>query len=327
MKKLVLTHANCVDGCCCRAILEQQFGNNADYIEVDYSDFNIDIPERYKSFKDKVQVYNNTEVIMADICLSKEFIDMFLSNKNEVTIIDHHKTVIPLINELREMVKLNPEIPLTLIFSDENNICGAKMTWLNYNKNTKIPRMVDVVEDYDLWLFKLEETQYFHAALLENGIQPKDIEKSYWIDLLNNLELFEEKTKKGKEIYQSYQKMLNEYAITAKEVILNGEKGLMVNAPIKYRSDLGNLVAEKSGSFALIWDEQDDGVVACSLRSKLGFDVRVLAEKFNGGGHTNAAAFRINNKEKFEELIKSEFKKFMIENVIRENKCKKQYGV
>lgn len=64
MKKLILTHHNCVDGCCCKSILMKN------YIEVKYSDFNPEYKEEYKNFKEKVIGYNNTEVIMADICLS-----------------------------------------------------------------------------------------------------------------------------------------------------------------------------------------------------------------------------------------------------------------
>lgn len=316
MKKLILTHANCVDGCCCRAILEQKFGKEADYIEVDYADFNPDIPVRYEKFKAETESYNNTEVIMADICLSEEFIEMFLKNKNKVTIIDHHKTVIPLMNKLREKLKDNPDLPLHLIFSDNNDVCGAKMTWLEYGSHKEIPKMIDIVEDYDLWQFKFEETAFFHAALLENGMQPKDIEKSYWVELLNNPELFEAKTKSGESIYKDYMKLLKEYSYTAKEVVLDGHKGLMVNAPLKYRSDLGNIVAEQSGTFAMIWEKTEDGIVSCSLRSKPGFDVSVIAEKFKGGGHTNAAAFRVNDENTFHTLIVNELKNFLTEKSI-----------
>lgn len=37
MKKLVLTHANCVDGCCSHAILETLYGNDAHYVAVEWS--------------------------------------------------------------------------------------------------------------------------------------------------------------------------------------------------------------------------------------------------------------------------------------------------
>lgn len=52
MKKLIITHGNCVDGCCSRAILEQKYGNDAEYFEVDHAEIDPAFPEKFQKFWD-----------------------------------------------------------------------------------------------------------------------------------------------------------------------------------------------------------------------------------------------------------------------------------
>ena len=103
MKKLIITHGNCVDGCTCRAILEEKYGDNAEYIEVDHSEIDPAFPEKFQKFWDYVSQFKNTEVFMADICLKEIFINLFLENNNILNIIDHHETALPLIEKLRKL--------------------------------------------------------------------------------------------------------------------------------------------------------------------------------------------------------------------------------
>ena len=60
-------------------------------------------------------------------------------------------------------------------------------------------------------------------------------------------------------------------------------------------------------TFGLVWEEKEDGMVACSLRSVKPFRVKEMAEKFGGGGHGQAAAFRLASKQDLEELLLKEF--------------------
>lgn len=303
MNRLIITHANCVDGCCSCAILKEKYKDKAKYIEVDYADADPAYPERYNNFISEVKDIQDGEVIMADICLKKEIIEMFIEKNNEVTIIDHHATAKPVINALRELKNNNSKVKLNIIFSDDNKESGAMLTWKYVNPNLTPPLLIKIVEDYDLWKFLYPETKPFHAKLLDNDKQPKDYDKSFFLDLMKNEEKLKHLIIEGKKIYKDYIKLLNEYADKAEEVTLDGYKGLMVNAPMKYRSDIGNIVNERSGTFALIWEEQNDKIISCSLRSVKSFNVKDIAEKMGGGGHENAAAFRMKSKEEFDNLV------------------------
>lgn len=50
----------------------------------------------------------------------------------------------------------------------------------------------------------------------------------------------------------------------------------------------------RDAKVAVLLSELGDGVIRASLRSKGGADVRLIAQKFGGGGHKNAAGFRIS---------------------------------
>jgi hypothetical protein len=79
--------------------------------------------------------------------------------------------------------------------------------------------------------------------------------------------------------------------------------GVAINANVLFASELGNQLAEQSGSFGLIWQLAGDGEVKASLRSKGSFDVAAIAVRYGGGGHRNAAGFRMQLKPFMLEVL------------------------
>ena len=69
------------------------------------------------------------------------------------------------------------------------------------------------------------------------------------------------------------------------------ESGLAANVRENI-SEVGNAIAEKSGTFSLTFFIEDDMAI-CSLRSIGDYDVTPIALKFGGGGHKNAAGFKM----------------------------------
>lgn len=81
-------------------------------------------------------------------------------------------------------------------------------------------------------------------------------------------------------------------------------------------ADTGDLVSiglkVNTAEVCVLLKEKDD-VVKLSLRSKSNVDVRKIAEKFNGGGHTKAAGLVMEKSiEEAEEIIVSEIEKELI---------------
>ena len=59
--------------------------------------------------------------------------------------------------------------------------------------------------------------------------------------------------------------------------------GLAINASVLFASEFGNLLAEKSGTFGLIWQLGADGEVKASVRVKGNFYVAESAANYGGG--------------------------------------------
>lgn len=90
----------------------------------------------------------------------------------------------------------------------------------------------------------------------------------------------------------------------------------MINESKADEADTGDLVSlglkVDTAEVCVILKEKDD-VVKLSLRSKSDADVRKIAEKFNGGGHTKAAGLAMKKSiEEAEKIIVSEIEKELI---------------
>ena len=70
-------------------------------------------------------------------------------------------------------------------------------------------------------------------------------------------------------------------------------QGLAANCPPHLVSDVGHELANRSGTFGLLWSLDKDGRCNCSLRSNGNYDVSAIAKAFGGGGHKNAAGFEV----------------------------------
>jgi len=85
-------------------------------------------------------------------------------------------------------------------------------------------------------------------------------------------------------------KVVEELALEASEVLFEGYRVLMVNAPSRFVSLLGHRLAARQGPFAIIWHYRE-GRFKLSLRSDGSVDVSELAARYGGGGHPGAAGF------------------------------------
>lgn len=63
-------------------------------------------------------------------------------------------------------------------------------------------------------------------------------------------------------------------------------------SPLDSEGFINHLRSVKPVEMAMLFREEKDGLINVSLRSKGSTDVAAFAQKFNGGGHRNAAAFR-----------------------------------
>ncbi len=147
----------------------------------------------------------------------------------------------------------------------------------------------------------MEHSREFGAAL---GEYTQDFET--WHQLNENLEdrLHFNKFIEHGDIISRFEDSLVSKMLTFRErAVFEGCEIYVLNAERIYRSILGHHLAElnkKEGGLGIgIVYYKYDGAVHCSVRSVPEVDVSVIAERYNGGGHKNAASIRVAN---FSEL-------------------------
>lgn len=186
----------------------------------------------------------------------------------------------------------------------DNDQSGAMLAWRFFHPGTEVPMLIQHIDDRDRWVFALPGSKELHAAI--GSYQPWTFEMWRGIFLCG---LFEKETwRVPEEFYmegaailrahnQNVQAALKQARPSSIKVLLSEDgfapvlNGLAANAPAFLASDLGHELANKSGTFGLVWSMAGDGQIHCSLRSNGDYDVSAIAKAFGGGGHRNAAGF------------------------------------
>ena len=178
-----------------------------------------------------------------------------------------------------------------------NTKSGAMLTWEHFNPDVEPPLFIKLIDDRDRWQFKLPQSKAFHTAMSMR--KPWSFEswknefagpQDYFYDiseLLNQGELL--------LLYQKQQ--VESLAKYGRKVVIPFEpgpcQGLAVNTSV-HMSEVGHELANRSGTFGLIWYLGENEQAKVSLRSNGDYDVSAIAKQFGGGGHCNAAGFSID---------------------------------
>ena len=110
---------------------------------------------------------------------------------------------------------------------------------------------------------------------------------------------------RGQAMDEKFSKLAADMADSARPLVFNGVKGLMVNAPGVFHSLIGDILSHQSGTFALMWSAGTKGVKV-GLRAQRNFDCIALAESMGGGGHAQACGFKMG-PERLVELLSGVF--------------------
>lgn len=264
MKAHVIYHGNCYDGFGAAWAAWKHFGDNATYSPALYG--------QAPKVPDEV-----TQLYLLDFSYPEKIM-VELTEKYDVTILDHHKTAIEDLNDLFEIEPRRVEGCL------DDTHSGAILAWNWFHPDLPPPRFLDYIEDRDLWKYELEGSREFSAAL-----------RSYDMDfqLWDNLErLVLPLIQDGKAILRAQDKQVE---IMAKQAVVRDIAGYrvpVVNTTV-YFSEVGSLLLEwyHDAPFAAYYFDRADGIRQWGLRSRETFDCSVVAKEFGGGGHPQASGF------------------------------------
>ena len=320
---LIIYHGDCPDGFGAAYAAWRHFGENASYFPACYGD---SIPAKSLAGR---------HVCVFDFSFPPEELKAMAQVALSVIQIDHHASArnawSDCFNAAENSLQTwkHPELPLTVIFDMEKS--GARLAWEYFYPNDPLPWPLRHVEDQDLWRFALPATRAFNRAL---RLLPYDFHA--WDDVIKHAgtptsKRYQAMLAEGEAIERFVQGEIErlsngplampvdmpgaavgpEHALRENIPVIRTEQGtcrvisgLAINANSLFTSELGERLAEKCGSFALLWYAHSDGEVKCSLRSRGKIDVAAMAEKFGGGGHKNAAGFRMPLARFIGEILK-----------------------
>lgn len=259
----VLYHSPCNDGFGAALSAYKKFGTSAKYIPVSYGQ---PLPK----------LENPKEVYILDFSYPKEVL-IELSKITRVVVLDHHITAQDQLSGLE-------------FATFDLRRSGAGMSWDYFHPGGVRPKLINLIEDRDLWANKYSDSKAAYTGMLLMG---EDFMKG--LEAINNDSKADELISVGKVALTYQERIISEIAKSAKlKTFLEFEKVLVCNCPPSLVTDLGDrLLSENPGaSFCAFWNETPSGEIKWSLRSTNSKEnVAAICERFGGGGHRNAAGF------------------------------------
>ena len=307
MKRLIITHIADIDGMG-GAILSKLAFDNIDIIFCkNPSDLNNKLLEIYEN-KD---LYNYDLIYISDLSPSRELLERLLSDSkltNKLFLFDHHETAFDAgLNDFNNCI--------VRVKDDKGISCATQIYYEflienNYLKqNDILDQFVELVRLEDTYEYKKYDREDAHdLAILFNAIG-KDEYIDRMINKISNNDNFS---------FDDYEleKINNKKEITIKEVesflkylkILNieGFKVGICFIKYEYRNEVCEyLINHKSDLDCIAMFAFENNQI--SLRSlEDNSSARIIAEKFGGGGHDNAAAIGLNDDLK-DKIVYSVF--------------------
>ncbi|MEK7648890.1 MAG: DHH family phosphoesterase [Patescibacteria group bacterium] len=272
MKKIaVCYHKGCLDGFGGAYAAWKKFGSRADYIGLEHQET---VPKELKG----------RTLYFIDFCYPTPVMKKVIAANKKVIILDHHESQV-------DAIRLVPEFRYTT----DNS--GCVIAWKYFHPNAKIPYLLDVIEDNDLFRFNNSETHRLIAAL-----QFCDQTFSSFDTIAKSLETKrgrKEMLRDGSVLLNAEDSMIGRLVQRAEKVTFEGYGVYAVNTPLFYSHSANVISHEKKVPFGITWFYRE-GKLQVSLRTyKKGVDVSLLAKKYGGGGHKGAAGFSYEYKGAF----------------------------
>jgi len=277
-RTICIFHGNCADGFVAAWVVWKWANDNNREVEF--------IAAQYQQPPPDVA---GARVIIVDFSYKENELVAMVEQAAHVLLIDHHKTARAEIE--RAMARMTPVQAdrFMVVFSLDRS--GAGLTWDHFFAGEPRLKLVDHVEDRDLWRFGLEGSREIHSVLRSHADDFEVVEKlSREIESNAGRMLV---IRQGEAIDRAHLKHVKDaIASFSYRAVIAGHEVPVLNANYHMASDAGNLMAEGE-PFAACYIDGPKGR-GYSLRSKdTGLDVSEIAKLFGGGGHARAAGFTV----------------------------------
>lgn len=295
-KVLIAYHANCIDGFTAAWVVWNYHTEELEYAEENIIAVPVQYQEEHTAIRDALEEHGEaiTQLYIVDFSLTPEAMTELSEACPwlKITMLDHHRTAMEMWsgNPDREFYARSEPVVFNYTVWIDQRESGASLTWKYLFDTDDVPELIKYVRDYDLWKFEYPETKGLNKVFRLTKQTWENWEELYYD--LEHHELSTELVNKGQAVQQYYESIVVQLATSAEQITLAGEVGFAVNCPPAFASDVGHILATASGTFGACW-HQEKGEVKFSLRSNGDYDVAAIAKNFGGGGHKNAAGFKL----------------------------------
>lgn len=267
---LLIYHGpSCLDGLACKWCVLQRWPD----VETHMGIYGQDPPD-----------VTGKRVLIADFSYPEEQLKAMAAQALELVVLDHHETA-------REHVtKLLKENVIKGTF--DLNRSGAGLTWEVVWGQRFGPKLIEHIQDRDLWKFEMEKTHEVTALVASYG---DDLPA--WTELARMLDSgrHREAHAQGEAILRARrQDMTALMRAGIRTMIIGGERVPVCNAPFFWASEIGHELAKMSPvGWGGTYMDLSTGQRQFSLRSadKDKAPVHLIAKEYGGGGHPGAAGF------------------------------------
>lgn len=286
-RPLILYHAGCFDGFTSAFCAWKHFGDDGEYVPVQYGEAPPDVKGR--------------DLYILDFSYKNPVMRQLIQDAGEIVVLDHHKTAAQEFIGLEEYAR---DLGMAYRFEFDMEKSGGRLAWEQFFPGKEAPWIVAFTEDRDLWRHQLPNTKEINAflrsypmdfALWNSWCFPNKVTAAcHQIltgqDFVNDF--FKDAISQGSAILRAEKQVVDNHVSKAIPTMINALEVLAVNATVLV-SEIGHELALRSPSkVGATYFINSHGKKVWSLRSTDdGPDVSEIAKRQGGGGHKGAAGF------------------------------------
>ncbi|WPZ05527.1 DHHA1 domain-containing protein [Pelagerythrobacter marinus] len=292
---IMLYHAHCADGFGAAWAAWMKWGETVEYRPVSYG-------------QEAPNDLAGKHVLIGDFSYKRDAMKALGQQARSVIVLDHHQTaeaeLAPWTFEdvsgdfwadddpMKAVRHIDDHVGQPIAAQFDMNRSGARMVW-EFCHEQPAPRLIELIEDRDLWRFNFDDTKPFGLWLRS---EPFDFER--W-EIINQ-ELMdgrgsERLLAEARAMQRFFDQKVSEIASLSRKGEIGGHTVPLCNCPPMFASEVGHKLLEDHPEAPFVACYSDQGKSrGFSLRSRdERLDVSEIARKFGGGGHRNAAGFGV----------------------------------
>ena len=265
---LCIFHGNCPDGFGAAWAVHHALGDDVEFYKGIHQQPPPDV--------------TGLDVYLVDFAYKRAVLEAMLKQAASITILDHH------ISAQQDLAELLSSGKVGGVF--DMNKSGAILAWEWFHPDTPAPKLIQHIQDRDLWQFKLDDTRPITMGL---AAYPYDF--ALWDDLMASTgDQLDALRRDGEALERKLQRDIEVLTATGvRRMVIGGYDVPVLNAPAAYVSEAGNIMARGEPFAACYWDHASGR--SFSLRSsENGVDVSEVAKLYGGGGHVKASGFTVD---------------------------------